>query len=192
MFREDMKGKSFHFHSCYDLCKDWVTFDQPPQEIFGPPPVQRNLPVSLEDDDDPIATDNNSTPTSSRDPIPRPMGRNASKKKQIKDQEKDRKAFEDKLLARMDRLAEDNAKAEETKAIREKMKEDRRERDRDEATLMLQTVDYSPVSKEYFDDQKRKAIQRLRARELFPNTDTDTDSTSNYYRPQMQSDEDEF
>ena len=127
------------------------------------------------------ANDNTSTPTSSRDPIPRPMGRNASRRKQTKDQEKERKAFEEKLLARMDRLAEDNAKAEEAKAIREKMKEDRRERDRDEAILMMQTIDFTPKSKSYFDGKKREVLEKLSARELFPNTG----STSNDYRPYM-------
>lgn len=183
-----MNGKTFRFQNCFNLCSNWVTFQDPPQENFGPPPVQSNFHISLDDDEDPNGS--NPTPTSTTDCLPRPMGRNTARRKQVKGKEKEDKAFKDRLLANMERIAEENVKAEEAKAIREKMKEDRREKERLEAFVMMQTVDFSPISKEYFDGKKREALESLKARatrELFPNSD----STSNDYRPRMASEDDE-
>ena len=184
-----MNGKIFRLQNCFNLCSNWVTFQDPPQENFGPPPIQRNLPFSLDDDDeDPNGS--NSTPTSTPDCLPRPMGQNTTRRKQVKGKEKEDKAFQDRLLANMERIAEENAKAEEAKAIREKMKEDRREKERLEAIVMMQTMNFSPISKAYFDGKKREAIESLNARatrELFLNSD----STSNDYCPGMASEDDE-
>ena len=109
------------------------------------------------------------------------MGRNTTRRKQLKAKEKEEKTFQEKLLANIERMREENIKAEEAKTLREKMKEEWRERDKKEAILMMQIIDYSPRSKKYFDDRKRDALESWSARELFSNSST----TSNDYHPHM-------
>lgn len=39
---DDSGGQTFKFGNCYELCKDWVTFQDSPREEFDPTPAQRN------------------------------------------------------------------------------------------------------------------------------------------------------
>lgn len=160
-----------------------MTFQDPPQEEFGPTPVQRNSSYSLEDDEDSIEA----SPTSAQTSISRPIGRNAARRSRQKAKEAEVKSVGEEMVAGMREMAAQIKEAEEEKKRREKKREERRELARDEAILMMQTMDFTPRSKEYFDGKKREVLQKFKARELFPNSD----STSDDYHPEMSFNEDE-
>ena len=42
---EDME-KPFTHHDCYEICKGWMLFQDPPQEGFGHTPVFRNVSLN--------------------------------------------------------------------------------------------------------------------------------------------------
>nr|XP_011468756.1 PREDICTED: uncharacterized protein LOC105352782 [Fragaria vesca subsp. vesca] len=178
-FRDESGGAPFKFGKCYDLCKDWVMFQDPTQEEFGAIPVQHNISISLEDDEDPIEN----SPTASQTPSPRPKGRNAARKARQKGKEAEVKAIGEEMVAGMREMVAQMKVAEEERKRRDKKREDRREVARLENILMMQTLDFTPRSKKYFDGKKREALHKLQGRELFPDEDV--------YRPQMPSDEDE-
>ncbi|XP_062022579.1 uncharacterized protein LOC133738915 [Rosa rugosa] len=111
-YRDDSGGQPFKFGNCYNLCKDWVTFQDLPQEQFGPTSVQRNTSISLEEDED--------SPTSSQTRIPRPMGRNAARKMRQKGKEAEVKAIGEEMVAGMREMAAQMKEAEEERKRREK------------------------------------------------------------------------
>lgn len=154
-------------------------FQDPPQEEFRAIPVQHNISISLEDDEDPIEN----SPTASQTPSPRPKGRNAARKARQKGKEAEVKAIGEEMVAGMREMAAQMKVAEEERKRRDKKREDRREVARLENILMMQTLDFTPRSKKYFDGKKREALHKLQGRELFPDEDV--------YRPQTPSDEDE-
>ena len=85
------------------------------------------------------------------------------------------------MMAHLNQLREDLQKSKEERARRDQLKEERRERDREEAILAMQTINFTTLSKEYYDGKKREIMEKIRRRELFPSSS----STSNEYRPEM-------
>ncbi len=89
-------------------------------------------------------------------------------------------------------------KAHEEKVIREKMKDERRERARLEGIIALQTTDMTPLSKAYYAGEKRKAIEYLSSRELFSSSSSETRQrelfppSSNDYYPEMPTQTDQY
>ncbi|KAB2600537.1 hypothetical protein D8674_006662 [Pyrus ussuriensis x Pyrus communis] len=48
----DDNSKPFNHHSCWEICKWWVLFEDPPQQIVGPTPVFRNASSTADGDED--------------------------------------------------------------------------------------------------------------------------------------------
>ncbi|XP_062028467.1 uncharacterized protein LOC133744337 [Rosa rugosa] len=182
-FRDDNRGKNFNFLNCYKLAKEcnWATFEDTPQVIYNTPTSQQNSSFELDDDVEPIITSStHSPPTTSPIENPRPIGRNAARRRLAKRKEAESNVGEE-MVAHLNQLREDLQKSKEERARRDQLKEERRERDREEAILAMQTINFTPLSKEYYDGKKREIMEKIRRRELFPSSG----STSNEYRPEM-------
>jgi hypothetical protein len=97
-----------------------VTFQDSPQEDFGPPPVQRNLSYSLDDDED-LMEEGHEGPSPGPTSIPRPIGgRNAARRTKKMEKEMDAKAVGLDLIASLKKIHEQQ----------ERVEADKRERDR--------------------------------------------------------------
>ncbi|CAN6694367.1 unnamed protein product [Malus baccata var. baccata] len=75
--------KPFQFHSCWEICKDWVLFEDPPQHRVAPTPVfgTASSAADMDEDGSPaiqqIRVENSSSGEGS---IPRAMGRNKARR----------------------------------------------------------------------------------------------------------------
>ncbi|KAB2621972.1 hypothetical protein D8674_024154 [Pyrus ussuriensis x Pyrus communis] len=85
-------SKPFQFHSCWEICKGWVLFEDPPQHKVGPMSVFRtaSLAVDMDEDGSPtIQQTRVENPSSSEGSKPRAMRRNKAQRLKEKGKKND-------------------------------------------------------------------------------------------------------
>ncbi|TQD80212.1 hypothetical protein C1H46_034224 [Malus baccata] len=113
-------SKPFQFHGCWEICKGWVLFENPPQH--GVNPLGAASPsVDMNEDESPtiqqIRVEN---PTPSESSLPRVMGRNKTRRLREKGKTNADYAAQHEVVASLRLLAEQNAlEAEERKCRHE-------------------------------------------------------------------------
>ncbi|TQD84287.1 hypothetical protein C1H46_030153 [Malus baccata] len=86
-YMED-NSKPFSHHGCWEICKGWVLFEDPPQQRVGPTLVFGNASSTADGDKDGSPTIQETmveNPSPGEDSIPRAMGRNNARKLKAKD-----------------------------------------------------------------------------------------------------------
>ena len=71
----ESSSKPFQFHSCWEICKGWVLFEDPPKR--APTPVFKNASSTVDMDEDGSPTIQQTSvppPSSGETSIPRAMG----------------------------------------------------------------------------------------------------------------------
>ncbi|TQD96307.1 hypothetical protein C1H46_018073 [Malus baccata] len=111
LYMED-SSKSFHFHGCWEICKGWVLFDDPPQHIVGHTPVFKTQSSVVDGDVDGSPTiqetrvENSSLDEGS---IPRAMGQNKARRLKEKGKAKDDYAAQHEVATSLRLMVEQNA-----------------------------------------------------------------------------------
>ncbi|KAB2603182.1 hypothetical protein D8674_004187 [Pyrus ussuriensis x Pyrus communis] len=158
-----MEGNSklFQHHGCWEICKEWVLFEDPPQHRVGPTPVFGNASSVVYGDEDGSPTIQETrvkNPSSGEGSIPRAMGRNKAQKLKEKGKAKNDITFQQEMAATLRFMAEQNVitakernrKHEEwAKQIQEEM---------DDRNMLRNTLDYIRMSKAYFDRKKKEIM----------------------------------
>ncbi|KAB2598338.1 hypothetical protein D8674_001258 [Pyrus ussuriensis x Pyrus communis] len=161
--------KPFQFHSCWEICKGWVLFEDPPKR--APTPVFETASSAVDMDEDGTLTIQQKrveNPSSSEGSIPRAMRRNKAKRLKEKGKVNDNYAAQHEVAASLRLLVEQNAlKAEvmkrrheeQAKQIQEEVNDKNMERNTSNYTLMkimsrrqLFTSDYTPTMADDEDD----------------------------------------
>ncbi|TQD96607.1 hypothetical protein C1H46_017768 [Malus baccata] len=111
LYMENMK-KPFSHHGCWEICKGWVLFQDPPQERFGLTPVFRNVSSNAVGDEQGSSIiqetriENQSPGESS---IPKATGRNKAQKLKEKGKANDDLAFREEMVSSFQLMTEQNA-----------------------------------------------------------------------------------
>ena len=95
-------SKPFSHHGCWEICKGWVLFQDPPQERFGLTPVFGNVSSNVVGDEQgsPTIQETRVENSSSEESfIPRATGRNKAQKLKEKDKGKDDLAFQHEMVS---------------------------------------------------------------------------------------------
>ncbi|KAB2595055.1 hypothetical protein D8674_030505 [Pyrus ussuriensis x Pyrus communis] len=141
----ESNSKPFQFHSCWEICKGWVLFEDPPKR--APTPVFETAfsAVDMNEDGSPtIQQKRVENPSSGEGSIPRAMGRNNARRL------KEKGKANDNYAAQHERRHEERAKQ-----IQEEM---------DDKNMERNTSNYTRMSKAYFDRKKKEIMSR---RQLF-------------------------
>ncbi|KAB2608499.1 hypothetical protein D8674_011667 [Pyrus ussuriensis x Pyrus communis] len=157
------------FHSCWEICKGWVLFEDPPKRAPTPMFETACSAVDMDEDGSPtIQQKRVENPSSGEGFIPRAMGRNKARRLKEKGKTNDNYAAQHEVAASLRLLAEQNAlEAEEmkrrheerAKQIQEEMDDKNMERNTSNYTPMkimsrrqLFTSDYTPTMADDEDD----------------------------------------
>ena len=174
-------SKPFQFHGCWEICKGWVLFEDPPQRRVDPMPVfETTSPV--------VDTDEYESPTiqqrrvenlsPAEGSLPRPMGQNKARRLKEKGKANDNYAAQLEMAASLRLMAEQNAREAEERKCRHEQQAKQIQEEMDDKNMERNTSNYTPMSKAYFDMKKKEIMAR---RQLF---------TSNY-TPTMADDKDD-
>ena len=114
-------SKPFQFHDCWEICKGWVLFEDPPQHIVGPMPVFETQSSSVDGDEDGSSTIQETRVenlSSGECSIPRAMGRNKARRLREKGKANADYAAQHEVEASFRLLAEQNAREAEERKCR--------------------------------------------------------------------------
>ena len=158
----ESSSKPFQFHSCWEICKGWVLFEDPPQRapmpVFG---IASSIADMDEDGSPTIQQTRVENPSSGEGSIPRAMGRNKARRLKEKGKANDNYATQHEVAASLRLLAEQNAlEAEEMKRRHEERAKQIQE-EMDDKNMERNTSNYTPMSKAYFDRKKRRRNYEL-------------------------------
>ncbi|KAB2596935.1 hypothetical protein D8674_032385 [Pyrus ussuriensis x Pyrus communis] len=130
--------KPFQFHSCWEICKGWVLFEDPPKRAPTPVFETASSAVDMDEDGSPnIQQKRVENPSLGEGSIPRAMGRNKARRLKEKGKANDNYAAQHEVAASLRLLAEQNAlEAEEMKQMDDK----NMERNTSNYTLMMRTI----------------------------------------------------
>ncbi|KAB2634516.1 hypothetical protein D8674_040414 [Pyrus ussuriensis x Pyrus communis] len=157
----ESNSKSFQFHSCWEICKGWVLFEDPPHEapmlVFG----TASSTTDMDEDGSPtiqqIRVENSSSNEGS---IPRAMRRNKPRRLKEKGKANDDYNAQHEVAASLRLMAEQNAlEAEERKSRQEEQAKQIQE-EMDDKNMERNTSNYTPMIKAYFDREKKIMTQR--------------------------------
>ncbi|KAB2604389.1 hypothetical protein D8674_039581 [Pyrus ussuriensis x Pyrus communis] len=101
-------------------------------------------------------------PSSVEGSIPRSMGRNKAQRLKEKGKARDDYAAQQEVAASLRLMAEQNAFAAEKRNLRHEERAKQIQEEMDDRNMQRNTLDYTPMSKAYFDRKKKK-------RKLWPN-----------------------
>ncbi|KAB2635170.1 hypothetical protein D8674_025704 [Pyrus ussuriensis x Pyrus communis] len=168
----DNSLKPFQFYSCWEICKGWVLFEDPPQRapthVFGTASSAANMD---EDGSPTIQQVRVENPSSGEGSIPRAMGQNKARRLKEKGKANDDYATQHEVTASLQLLEEQNAiEAEERKCWHEEWAKQIQE-EMDDKNMKMNTLNYTPMSKAYFDRKKKEIMSR---RQLFTSDYTHT------------------
>ncbi|XP_070666895.1 uncharacterized protein [Malus domestica] len=175
----ESSSKPFQFHGCWEICKGWVLFEDPPQHRVdyleaASPSVDMN-----EDGSPTIQQTRVENPTPSEISSPRAMGRNKARRLREKGKANADYAAQHEVAASFRLLAEQNAREAEERKCRHEERAKQIQEEMDDKNMERNTSNYTPMSKAYFDRKKKEIMVR---RQLF---------TSDY-TPTMPDDEDDI
>ena len=171
--------KPFQFHGCWEICKGWVLFEDPPQHRVDPLGAASPSVDPLNEDGSPAIQQTrveNLIPSEAS--LPRAMGRNKARRLREKGKANDDYAAQHEVAASLRLMAEQNALEAEERKHRHEERAKQIQEEMDDKNMERNTTDYTPMSKAYFDRKKREIMHR---RQLF-NDD---------YTPTMADDEDD-
>ncbi|KAB2608626.1 hypothetical protein D8674_011794 [Pyrus ussuriensis x Pyrus communis] len=140
-------------HGCWEICKGWVLFEDPPQHRVGPTPMFGTASSVVDGDEDESLTIQETrveNMSQSEGSIPRAMGRNKARKLKENGKAKDDYTFQQEMVEERNHRHEERAKQ-----IQEEM---------NNRNMQRNTLDYTPMSKAYFDRKKKKIMAQ---RQLF-------------------------
>ncbi|TQE08889.1 hypothetical protein C1H46_005503 [Malus baccata] len=103
--------KPFHHHGCWEICKGWVLFEDPPQHRVGPMRVFETASSTVDGDEDGSPTIQETMVenlSAGEDSIPRVMGQNKVRKLKENGKAKDDIAFQQEMTASLRLMAEQN------------------------------------------------------------------------------------
>ncbi|KAB2619011.1 hypothetical protein D8674_014880 [Pyrus ussuriensis x Pyrus communis] len=142
----ESSSKPFQFHSCWEICKGWVLFEDPPQR--APTPVFETASSAPDMDEDGSPTiqqkrvENMSLDKGS---IPRAIGRNKARRLKEKGKANDNYAAQHEVAASLRLLAKQNAlEAEEMKRKHEEWAKQIQE-EMDDKNMEMNTSNYTPM-----------------------------------------------
>ncbi|KAB2608441.1 hypothetical protein D8674_011609 [Pyrus ussuriensis x Pyrus communis] len=172
-------SKPFQFHSCWEICKRWVLFEDPPKRAPTPMFETACSAIDMDEDGSPTIQQRRvENPSLVEGFIPRAMGRNKARRLKEKGKTNDNYAAQHEVVASLRLLVEQNAlEAEEMKRRHEERAKQIQE-EMDDKNMERNTSNYTPMSKAHFDRKKKEIMSR---RQLF---------TSDY-TPTMADDEDD-
>ncbi|XP_050133099.1 uncharacterized protein LOC126609146 [Malus sylvestris] len=176
----ESSSKPFQFHSCWEICKGWVLFEDPPQHR-APMPVfgTASSAVDMDEDGSPtIQQTRVENPSSGEGSIPRAIGRNKARRLKEKGKANDDYAAQHEVVASLRLMAEQNALEAEERKCRHEERAKQIQEEMDDKNMEMNTSNYTPMSKAYFDRKKKEIMTRW---QLF---------TSDY-APTMADDEDD-
>ncbi|KAB2630712.1 hypothetical protein D8674_008231 [Pyrus ussuriensis x Pyrus communis] len=168
LYMED-GSKPFQFHSCWEICKGWVLFKYPPQHRVGPMLVFRTASsaadIVISHGSLTIQQTRVENRSSGEGSIPRAMGRNKARRLKEKGKANDDYAAQQEMVTSLRLMVtslrlmleqtaleakEGNRRHEErAKQIQEEM---------DNKNMEMNTSNYTPMSKAYFDRKKKEEI----------------------------------
>ncbi|KAB2600562.1 hypothetical protein D8674_042121 [Pyrus ussuriensis x Pyrus communis] len=157
-------SKPFQFHSCWEICKGWVLFEDPPQHRVGPMSVFGTQSSTVDGDEMDLL----------------PFNKQGLMEK---DKANDDYAAQQEVTASLRLMAKQNVFAAEERNRGHEERAKQIQEEMDDRNMQGNTSDYSPMSKAYFDKKKKKKKKReiMARRQLF---------TSDY-TPTMANDEDD-
>ncbi|XP_050142198.1 uncharacterized protein LOC126618150 [Malus sylvestris] len=173
--------KPFQFHSCWEICKGWVLFEDPPQHR-APTPVFETATSGANMDEDGSPTIQQTrveNPSSGEGSIPRAMGQNKARRLKEKGKANDDYAAQHEVADSLRLIAEQNALEAEERKCRHEERAKQIQEEMDDKNMERNTSNYTPKNKAYFDTKKKKIMTR---RQLFTFD----------YTPTMADDEDDI
>ncbi|KAB2611594.1 hypothetical protein D8674_019626 [Pyrus ussuriensis x Pyrus communis] len=152
-------SKPIQFHGCWEICKGWVLFEDPPQHR-APTPVFRTASSAADMDEDgslaiqQIRVEN---PSSGEGSIPRDIGRNKVRRLKEKGKANDDYAAQHEVAALLRLMAEQNAlQAKERKSRHEErvnqIQEEMDDKNMDKNTLNYTSMKWIKIGDEYFEN----------------------------------------
>ncbi|TQD73006.1 hypothetical protein C1H46_041468, partial [Malus baccata] len=172
-------SKPFQFHGCWEICKGWVLFEDPPQHRVDPLEAASSSVDMNEDGSPTIQQTRVENPTPSESSLPRAMGRNKARRLRENGKANADYAAQHEVAASFRLLAEQNALEAEERKCRHEERAKQIQEEMDDKNMERNTSNYTPMSKTYFDRKKNEIMSR---RQLF---------TSDY-TPTMADDEDDI
>ncbi|KAB2619108.1 hypothetical protein D8674_014977 [Pyrus ussuriensis x Pyrus communis] len=136
-----MKGSSkpFQFHGCWEICKGWVLFEDPPQHRVGPTPAFGTISLAVDIDEDGSPTIQQTRVenlSSGEGSIPRAMGRNKAQRLKEKGKANDDYAA----------LHEQNAIAAEERNRRHEERAKQIQEEMDDKNMEMNTLNYTSLN----------------------------------------------
>ncbi|KAM1877690.1 hypothetical protein ACFX14_039757 [Malus domestica] len=153
----ESSSKPFQFHSCWEICKGWVLFEDPPQ--IAPTPVFGTAFSAADMDEDGSPTIQQTrveNPSSGEGSIPRVMGRNKARRLKEKGKANDDYAAQHEVAASLRLLAGQNALEVEERKCRHEKRAKQIQEEMDDKNMKMNTLNYTPMSKAYFDRKKKR------------------------------------
>ncbi|KAM2527197.1 hypothetical protein EV2_025917 [Malus domestica] len=144
--------KLFQFHGCWEICKGWVLFDDPPQHR-APTPVFGTASLAVDMDED-------GSPT---------IQQRSARRLKEKGKANDDYAAQQEVAASLQ--AEQNAIVVEERNRRHEERAKQIQEEMDDKNMKMSTSNYTPMSKAYFDRKKKDIMTR---RQLFTSDYTPT------------------
>ncbi|KAB2634525.1 hypothetical protein D8674_039976 [Pyrus ussuriensis x Pyrus communis] len=150
----DSNSKPFQFHSCWEICKGWVLFEDPPQIastlVFG-------TASYMDEDGSPtiqqIMVENSASGEGS---ISRAMGRNKARRLKEKSKANDDYTTQHEVAASLRLLEEQNALEVEERKYRNEEQAKQIQEEMDDKNMEMNTSNYTLMSMTYFDGKKKK------------------------------------
>ncbi|TQD78866.1 hypothetical protein C1H46_035597 [Malus baccata] len=155
----ESNSKPFQFHSCWEISKRWVLFEDPPQHR-APTPVFGTASSAAD-------MDENGSPTiqqtrvenlsSGEGSIPRAMGRNKTRRLKAKGKANDDYAAQHEVSASLRLMSEQNALEAVQRKCRHEERAKQLQEEMDDKNMEGNPSNYTPMSKAYFDREKNYA-----------------------------------
>ncbi|KAB2625748.1 hypothetical protein D8674_017408 [Pyrus ussuriensis x Pyrus communis] len=139
-------SKPFQFHSCWEICKGWVLFEDPPQHRVGPMSVFGTQSSTVDGDEMDLLPFNKQGA----------MGQNKALRLMEKDKANDDYAAQQEVTASLRLMAKQNVFAAEERNRGHEERAKQIQEEMDDRNMQGNTSDYSPMSKAYFDKKKKK------------------------------------
>ncbi|KAB2597395.1 hypothetical protein D8674_000315 [Pyrus ussuriensis x Pyrus communis] len=155
----ESSSKPFKFHSCWKICKGWVLFEDPPQR--APMLMFKTASSAADMDEDGSPTTQQTrveNPSSGEGSIPKAMGRNKARRLKEKGKANDDYAAQYEVVASLRLMAEQNALEAEERKCRHEERVKQIQEEMDDKNMERNTSNYTPMSKAYFDREKKKKL----------------------------------
>ncbi|KAM1359233.1 hypothetical protein ACFX2F_046241 [Malus domestica] len=152
----ESSSKPFQFHSCWEICKGWVLFEDPPHRAPTPVFETASLAADMDEDGSPTIQQTRVENLSSVEgSILSVMGRIKARRLKEKGKVSGDYATQHELAASLRLMAEQNALEAEERKSRHEERAKQIQEEMDDKNMEMNTSNYTPMSKAYFDRKKK-------------------------------------